>query len=89
MTTRNVKCGVEGTSCSRQIEITYIGVTILLIRGQGIQVGNITYDEEQVISLGNGEIRVQPTTLFSVVILEGITISWSHSEYSYPFRSVL
>ena len=76
-----MKCGVEGTSCSRKIEITYAGLTIKLVRGLGIQVGNRTYDDDQVINLGNGEISVHPTTLFSVVILDGITIVWSHSEW--------
>ena len=79
VTTQNVACGVEGTSCSRKLEITYAGVTIKLIRGLGIQVGNKTYPDDVYLDVA-GIISIYPTTLYTVVVFDGVTIYWSGGE---------
>ncbi|KAK7109157.1 hypothetical protein V1264_013248 [Littorina saxatilis] len=76
VTTQNVACGVEGTSCSRKLEITYAGITLKLIRGLGIQVGNKTYPDDIHKNLG-GVINIYPTTLYTVVVFDGVTVYWS------------
>ncbi|XP_076437503.1 SCO-spondin-like [Babylonia areolata] len=76
ITTTNVLCGADGTSCTRMVEIEYSGLTIRLARGQGVSVGNVTYSEDQAMSLGD-TISILPTTLFTVVSIEGMSISWN------------
>jgi hypothetical protein len=41
-------------------------------------VGNQNYSAEEELSLANGLINVYPTTLFTVVVLDGIVVTWSH-----------
>jgi hypothetical protein len=80
ITTQNVPCGVEGTSCSRKLEITYAGVTIKLIRGLGIQVGDKTYSDDAYVNIA-GVISIYPTTLYTVVSFDGVTVYWSGGKY--------